>query len=148
MTVSLNQRPVYVHVAIFLSHLLFWSVTVDAITEFLPLVCSRTVLMCGSSLPYETSSADTLTSCATQCNFNMYQSVPCIGYNYRPLNNTCEMFGASPKTFTQNDQQCQYYQVGRMFLPWYLVYFMGRVFISCYCLALSPSCNVSSAQSL
>jgi hypothetical protein len=91
---------------------LFWSVHSDGgqTAQFVPLVC-KNVAICGSSRPSHSLSVLSLTTCTTECYFKLYQSAPCVGFNYWPINKTCDIFTQDRIFFANDVPGCQYYQV-------------------------------------
>jgi len=110
-----NSHIMSLCIILFTFQLLFWSVVSDGTYEdpniqFAPVQCNNTAI-CAFSQPLSfLYSVLSMTSCATECYFRQYQSAPCVGYNYRATNNSCDIFTQEPR-FYDIEGGCQYYQV-------------------------------------
>jgi len=97
---------------LYLSVALFWyAIGEETIrSQFVqldPFVCNYTAV-CATSSPSRAFSVRWLSQCSFECR---HHPESCVGFNYRKMDNRCEIFAANPISFLQTVAGCQYTQV-------------------------------------
>jgi len=97
---------------LYLSIALFWyAIGAEIIqaeySQFDAFMCDNAA-MCATSKPSSLFAVRSKIMCTFEC---QHQREPCIGVNYLAMNNTCELFGDNPTSFSQTVNGCRYMQV-------------------------------------
>ena len=88
-------------------------ITVGQFSAFSAFKCDG-ASVCLLSMPSNSFSFGSQLQCVSECKFMRRQNKPCIGINYRQLNNVCDVFSnvTESSQFTKKVAGCQYFQVG------------------------------------
>jgi len=96
----------------YLSIALFWyaigaEIIQAQFSQFDSFLCDNAAV-CATSKPSSSFAVRSKFLCIVEC---QHQRESCVGVNYLAMNNTCDLFGANPTSFSQTVNGCQYMQV-------------------------------------